>query len=143
MNDVATGENTAVCLNPDTFVYSFPKLDWQAWYRQKIRHISVSKYYRKKNKFLLGSLATSQMLVWMLFLGLIGFLIYDVLVFWLIGLFLLRLISQWIIFSKASQNLNQIIKTKSIPVFDFMFTIYYLIMGFWSFVFRKKKIKWR
>src|SRR5690606_29715318 len=40
VNEVATKKNTAIQLDPETFVYSTPKLTWRGYKRQKTRHLS-------------------------------------------------------------------------------------------------------
>ena len=42
----ATSYNTAVCLHPDTFVYSSPKETWADWIWQKSRHSSTVYNYK-------------------------------------------------------------------------------------------------
>lgn len=143
MNDVATHENTAICLNPDTFMYSVPKTTWQTWYKQKIRHLSVSKRYQLRNKILLGGLASTHILTWFTFLILIPLLWHNSLIFGLLGTFLIRLIIQWMVFSKANQQLDNTLKTITLPFWDGIFALYFLIMGINNFIPRRRKIRWR
>jgi glycosyltransferase involved in cell wall biosynthesis len=143
MNDVARAENTAVCLNPDAFVYSFPKTTWQTWYRQKRRHLSVSKHYKLQNKILLGGLATTQIFTWLTFIILIPFLWHNSLMYLMIVIFLIRLITQWIVFGKANQRLDKTLEILTLPFWDGIFTLYFLIMGINNFIPRRRKMRWR
>lgn len=143
MNDVATPQNTAICLNPNTFMYSFPKKTWKTWYRQKTRHISVSKYYLPVNKWLLGTLAGSQIWFWLTFLIILPFVIKTPLLYWLLGTWVLRIISQWVIFYRANQKLDNIIEWYNVPVYDFCMTFYYLFMGIMGVWNRRKKLRWK
>ena len=143
MNEVATKENTAICLNPETFMYSIPKTTWKTWYRQKRRHLSVSKRYKLDNKILLGGLASTQIFTWLSFLILIPFLWHNPLIYILLGIFSIRLISQWIVFSKANQQLDKTLETLTFPFWDGIFTLYLLIMGINNFIPRRGKIRWR
>jgi glycosyltransferase involved in cell wall biosynthesis len=143
MNDVANSENTAVCLNPNAFMYSVPKTTWQTWYRQKRRHLSVSKYYKLENKILLGGLAATQIFAWLIFIVLIPFLWHNPLMYIVLGIFLIRLLIQWIVFGKANNQLNKTVETLTLPFWDFVFTIYFLIMGVNNFIPRKRKMRWR
>jgi glycosyltransferase involved in cell wall biosynthesis len=143
MNDVANSENTAICLNPDAFMYSVPKTTWQTWYRQKRRHLSVSKYYKLQNKILLGGLATTQIFSWLIFLILIPFLWYNPLIYIMLGIFLIRIITQWIVFSKANQRLDKTLETITLPFWDGIFAGYFLIMGINNFISRRRKMRWR
>lgn len=146
MNDVATKENTTVCLNSDTFMYSVPKSTWEAWYRQKTRHLSVSKYYRFENKLILGSLASTQIFSWILLFALIPYTFHTfqtVLLYAVLCVFALRLIAQWIVFAKANQRFDNIFKSATLPLWDFIFTLYFLIMGVNNLIPRKKKMRWK
>lgn len=143
MNDVANEKNTAVCLNPDTFVYSFPKKTWETWYRQKRRHLSVGKYYQFRNKVLLGGLATTQILSWLSFMILTPLFRHNPVFFWILGVFLLRLISQWVVFSKANKRFDNTLETFTFPFWDGIFALYFLIMGINNFIPRRRKMRWR
>lgn len=143
INDVATQQNTAICLNPDTFMNSFPKETWETWYRQKTRHISVSKYYLPTNKWLLGVLAGSQIGFWLTFLTILPFTFKTELIYWLSGVWAIRIICQWVIFYKANKHLNDSIEWYNIPMYDFCMTWYYLIMGVMGVWNRRKKLRWK
>ena len=143
MNDVATHENTAICLNADAFIYSIPKTTWQTWYRQKRRHLSVSKRYKLHNKILLGGLASTQIFAWLIFLILIPFLWHNPLIYAMLGVFLTRIIAQWIVFGKANKQLDNTLETLTLPLWDGIFTLYFLIMGINNFIPRQSKMRWR
>ncbi len=143
MNDVANEDNTAVCLNPETFMYSFPKTTWKTWYRQKRRHLSVGKHYKLQHKINLGVLAASQILSWLCFLILIPIFFHNPLIYWLLGTFLFRLISQMIVFTKANKQLDNTLKIMTFPFWDGIFALYLLIMGINNFIPRNRKMRWR
>jgi glycosyltransferase involved in cell wall biosynthesis len=143
MNDVATAENTAICLNPDAFMYSVPKTTWETWYRQKTRHLSVSKYYKLQNKILLGGLATTQIFTWLTFIILIPFLWHNPLIYIMLAIFSIRLTAQWIVFAKANQRLDKTLEILTLPFWDGIFTLYFLIMGVNNFIPRRRKMRWR
>jgi hypothetical protein len=58
---VATAENTAICVDNRTFVYSIPKQSWGDYYRQKTRHLSTSPRYQWLTIALLMGLSASLM----------------------------------------------------------------------------------
>jgi hypothetical protein len=62
INEVARRDNTAIQLDPATFVYSDPKQTWKAYHRQKTRHFSTGKHYRLLHRILLFLLAVSHYL---------------------------------------------------------------------------------
>lgn len=143
MNDVATNENTVICLNPNTFMYSVPKTTWQTWYRQKKRHLSVSKHYKVHNKILLGGLAFTQISTWLTLLILIPLLWHNPLIYGLLGILSIRLIAQWIVFGKANERLDNTLETITLPFWDGIFALYFIIMGVNNFIPRKRKMRWR
>jgi len=143
MNDVANEKNTAVCLNPKTFMYSFPKTTWQTWYRQKRRHLSVSKHYKFQHKIKLGGLAISQILTWLCFLILIPVFFHKPLIYLILSVFLFRLISQWIVFLKANKRLDNTLEMIILPFGDGIFALYFLLMGINNFIPRRRIMRWR
>lgn len=64
INQVATAENTEICISEESFTESIPNKTFSAWIRQKRRHISTAKYYKPVHKFLLSLFYFSQCLFW-------------------------------------------------------------------------------
>src|SRR5579871_5300569 len=102
INKVATGKNTAIVVDPETFMVSEPKKTFGEWFRQKSRHYSTAKFYKPRHKFILGLYAGTYFLFYPL---LIVSLFYD----WRLALsiFGLRLIVQGVIFQKAMLRLGE------------------------------------
>ena len=61
VNAAASAKTTAVCVTPESFVYSEPERTWRAYVRQKTRHLSVSHAYRPGDRWWLGALAASHL----------------------------------------------------------------------------------
>lgn len=148
MNEIANHQNTAVCVDPDTFMVSIPKTTWQSWYWQKKRHLSVSKHYKAANKIRLALLIGTQILTWILFIGLA---IWWVLAFpnqlghtiLIGGVFSIRLFTQWIVLGITARKLYKSVGWFAIPFMDFVLFIYYVIMSFVMWTNRRKKVRWR
>ena len=68
INKVATKDNTAVVIDPDTFMLSEPKKTFGEWFRQKSRHYTTAKYYKPRHKLLLGLYAATHFLFYPLFI---------------------------------------------------------------------------
>src|SRR6185436_1817058 len=62
INKVATGKNTAVIIDPEAITRSNPKRTWRDWRKQKARHYTTAKFYKRKHKFLLGLYTATQFL---------------------------------------------------------------------------------
>ena len=62
VNIAATKENTKINIDPDSFTLSRPEKTWKQWIRQKKRHYTTAKYYKKKHRILLGLHSFAQFL---------------------------------------------------------------------------------
>ncbi|GAA3564520.1 glycosyltransferase [Snuella lapsa] len=104
INQVASGKNTTICIDTDSFTESIPKKTFKSWFRQKRRHVSTAKYYKLKHKFLLGLFYCSQLLFWGLAIVLL-LTIYN----WPIicTLFALRIGIQLIVVGISSNKLKE------------------------------------
>lgn len=65
VNAIATSDNTALCWDSESAVYSDPPRTWKALYHQKTRHYSSSTRYQRHHQFLLGMLSASQVLFYL------------------------------------------------------------------------------
>jgi len=54
VNQWGKKKNTQVVLGTESIIQSIPKKTWNEYFSQKVRHISVSKFYRAKDKMLIG-----------------------------------------------------------------------------------------
>ncbi|WP_461073868.1 glycosyltransferase [Spirosoma horti] len=156
INEVATARNTAVCLDPDTFMWSRPKETWVDWRTQKRRHLNVGKYYKPGHKFRLGLLTGSHVLSWLLGLVVgIVVLVYELRHHsftaneWLLlligtGLFIFRKLAFWGIVGRISYRLAHTVHWAIIPFIDLLLAAYYGMAGLKTlFRRRKKRLYWR
>ncbi|MFN8349580.1 MAG: glycosyltransferase [Spirosomataceae bacterium] len=148
MNEIANAQNTAVCLDTDAFMVSIPKTSWHEWFRQKKRHLSVSKHYKSAHKIRLGLLSGTMVVAWMLILGLGAWCVavfpkYQGLFIIAGGLFAFRLLCQWFVLGIATRKLYKSPGWWAIPFMDFILFIYYVSMSFVMWTNRRKKIRWR
>ncbi|MDP5009724.1 MAG: glycosyltransferase, partial [Crocinitomicaceae bacterium] len=66
IKDAATARNTAICLDPNSFVYSDGKPTISAFIKQKSRHISTSPRYKIQHIILLGLFAFANVGFWIM-----------------------------------------------------------------------------
>ncbi|WP_282121689.1 glycosyltransferase [Algibacter mikhailovii] len=127
VNQVATSQNTAVVFSKDAFTESKPKANFNAWFKQKRRHVTTAKHYQSKHKVLLGMLFSSNLFFWLLscFLFLTGYEWKIVL-----GLFLSRLTIQYITFGFSSKKLNEKDLIYFLPILE----IFLIITQFTIFI---------
>jgi hypothetical protein len=136
INQVANRKNTAVVIDPDAFTFSKPKTTWKDWKRQKARHYSTGKFYKKGHQFLLGLYTASFFLFYPLLITSIIFFDWR----WsLIPLFL-RLITQGIIWKKAMQKLGEEDLFSLFIFWDIWMFFYYILFA--PAVWRKPKKTW-
>lgn len=137
VNKHANKNNTKVNISPDGLVYSFPKKTFSTYFRQKKRHIAVSKLYKAKDKFILGILSMSHILFWG---SLIALVIYNYNPVILAGIYFGRNFLLIINAHLASLRLGDRINVVLIPIFDFLYTVYLLTVGTTAMF--AKKITW-
>lgn len=133
VNRHASSENTRVCISSDALVYSNPKTNWKSYFRQKLRHLSVGKYYKWKHKWILGIYVASFMLSW--FLGLTLIFVYSSPHVITIAL-LVRLSLVLITIQLASNRLGDKFQLWPVIFLDFLYAIYYLSNGLRALVTR-------
>lgn len=104
INEVANKRNTSIEIDPGSFTISEGKKTFSAWWLQKRRHLSTSKYYKFKHKFLLGLYSMSLMVAMVTFIFLLTLKVNILIVLILFGI---RLLSQIIIIKKTSDQLTE------------------------------------
>lgn len=169
VNEAATRQNTAVCLVPETHVYSMPKLTYQDWYKQKLRHLSVGKRYKWRDQILLGTLWYGQIISWLLWIpALISpaswfeapdwsrfpndwtaahpWISSPLLPDWIrliLGLGLCWLLLKWIWLARMNKKLGNTLNSWKLLGYDALYAGYLLIFGAITLLSNPKKLKWR
>lgn len=156
INEVATGQNTAVCLHTSTFTWSKPKETWIDWRIQKRRHLNVGKYYKRGHKIRLGLLTGSHVLAWALSLPVSLVVLMMVLTSrsfteteWLLLLsvtaaFGFRMLAFWIIVGRISFRLAHTVHWGLVPFIDGLLALYYGAAGLQTlFSNKSKRYYWR
>lgn len=103
VNEAATSKNTAICIAPEAFTYSYPKTTSKSWQVQKTRHYSTAKLYKPKHRIFLAVYYIFNLLFWILApLALVT----D---YWEYGLAILltRFLVQYIVIGKAAKKLKE------------------------------------
>ncbi len=137
VNQHARGHNTAVCISPQSRVISIPKTTWPEYFRQKVRHLSVGKYYRSGDKWLLGIFSASHIIFWS---SLVSLLITHTPVYWVAAGFIIRQLAlSWAV-GRWSRKLGERISMYYVPLLDFLYSLNYLITGLVALF--SRKISW-
>lgn len=139
VNQVANARNTAICMRPETFVYSTAPPDLGAWLQQKRRHLSAGPHYRWLHQLLLGMLALSHAGHYFLFaLLLMAGTNHSI----VLGIFFLRLLSVGFVSGNILKKFRESDLLLWIPWFDAMLAFYYGAIVPWM-LFSKKRIIWK
>jgi len=120
VNRAATQNNISLNLDPESFTYSIPKKTWFAWYRQKTRHLSVGKYYRKNHKWLLGFLAAGNLLFYICVIPLFFFSLTLPLA---IGGLLWKMVNHAVVMNQIKRKLAERFSFWSFPFLDIMHSV--------------------
>jgi glycosyltransferase involved in cell wall biosynthesis len=124
MQDAATSKNVGIELNPESFVYSYPKTSLQSWVRQKQRHFTTASHYRLINKVLLGIFPSSMILMLVCFIILLFSFEWWLFV---LALFSLRCILYWLINGLLFKRLGE---KDLVYLFPFLELAHFIIIPF-------------
>ncbi len=134
INQVARKSNTRIQPAPEAVTYSKPKQTFGSWFRQKKRHLTTGGLYRTPHKVVLGLFSFSQLLFFglLIALALLG-------VDWMLltGIYLLRLITQFIIIKKCMIRLGEKNFLLLFPFFEIFMLVANLMLGFAGLFTRK------
>lgn len=145
LNEVSTKANTTVSIEEDSFVYSKPKSTWKGWFRQKQRHISVSRYYKTRNKILLGMLSGSHIAFWVIGLAIVGLglITRDFVSLQYLGIIVaVRWSIQWFLLIIINIKLDRTVEWFSFLLMDFALFVYYIVFGFLTLTRRRPRRTW-
>ncbi|MFC2126163.1 glycosyltransferase [Bacteroidota bacterium] len=137
INKHAEGYNTKPALNSEGIVYSVPKTSIRSYFRQKVRHMSVGKYYRFRHRLKIGVFSLTKFITWLSFLWLMlvpGFSWY-VLISWITLMSLITLQ-----FQLSSKKLGDQFEIHFVPLLDLLYVLY--LLGFGMVALIRKRIPW-
>ncbi len=139
INEVATSENTTICVAYENFNYSEPKLTWSSYVKQKTRHLTTGKYYRWYHQLLLTIYAGTH--AWHYFSGLMLLLFFGnatlFFTYYIVRFFVIFVL-YYLIFKKLREGSLMIL----LPVLDVVMAIYYIFAAPVSLFIAKTK-QWK
>ncbi|PIB36071.1 hypothetical protein BFP72_12040 [Reichenbachiella sp. 5M10] len=138
VNQLAHKKNTHVVVGAASLTFSVPKQKWSSYFKQKLRHFSVSKYYKTKDKLLLGLQNLCNLLYWLsLFILASQTNLYEILG----GVLLFR----WVILINlnyfTSKKFGDRMNSWLVPILDIFHVAYVTITG--SIAIFTKKVQWK
>ncbi len=135
VNETANKKNVAVELSPESFTYSKPKTSFSHWIYQKKRHMSTGKYYKGRDRRLIGWYFISQSLFW---ITVIASLILKLNWQIVVAMVSTRLIVQMIVYWRGFKKLGETDLLILTPFFDLMVAFIYPLLAI-SNIFIKTK----
>lgn len=137
VNQNATPGNVSVNLDPDSFVITEAKQTYASYFRQRLRHMSAGKLYRKNHIYHLTMIAVSGWLFYLLFILLLFTNFKPEIT---LGIFAVRFIAAGILYYPAMKRLRVGDLWWWYPFLEF---IYFLVIPVWAIVgFFRKQRKW-
>jgi biofilm PGA synthesis N-glycosyltransferase PgaC len=136
VNEAANPDNTNVCISHDSITYSKAKKTFRDWRMQKVRHLTTAPQYTSASRFAIG------------FDFFIKYLFYAVLVVLFcfkstaligLGLFLLKIVFQMIIFNKAAKKFKEPDLWALAFVYEFVLLFIYPIFHVSKMLFKPNK----
>ncbi len=138
VNQNASKTNVSVCLHPDSFVMSPAKNSFKDYFKQKLRHLSVGKEYKKRDQYNLSLIAMSGILFYITLA--LAFILQIPLQITLSILFA-RILLLGVYFFPAMKRLGV---KELFPLYIFFDILYYIFIPFWavlSMIIKQKKWK--
>lgn len=138
VNEAAKKSNVKICINPDSFTYSIPKTTFSQWLKQKKRHLSAGKLYKKRHQLLLGLYPFSLLVFYALF----SYQMFtSYLFYYVLGIMGIRLLSFMIIQKTSMNKLKEKKLFLTSPILElFLFLLNSLLVVGNTFY---KKNKWK
>lgn len=136
INQIADCKNTAIETRPQSHIVSTPKSNFAEYFRQKRRHFTTGKYYKLHHKVLLGLLSFSRFGFYAFFIILLAINFFPLIV---IGMYIIRLISQLIVIKKSMNKLEEKNLLLISPLLDFIFLFVNTIIIISNLVFKTNK----
>jgi len=126
VNQNATADNTIMEIHPESFTYTAAKTTLGSWYKQKKRHMGVGKLYKSRHRRQLSIDAVSGFLFYVL---LIGCLVFNFNPLLALGIFMFRLILQFVVYNKIFRKLDTYDLLWYLPGLDLFYYIYLNVFG--------------
>lgn len=139
VNRHASRHNTTACVDEGSLMRSIPKENWRSFLHQKLRHLSVGRHYRLRDRMLIGIFMITWMLSWLLVIPVMVHPAAAWSFLW-VG-FLVREIMLVLLVHRASRTLGDPFESWKTPLLDFNYAIYYLGTGLVALA--SKRIRWK
>jgi poly-beta-1,6-N-acetyl-D-glucosamine synthase len=138
VNQNATPLNTVIEIHPESHVWSEPKKNLDDYFIQKLRHLGAGKAYKTAHQKILTLQAASGISFYLLLIALI---ILHTQWYFIVSAYVIRMAILWIIYTPAFRKLSYSDLILWLPVLDFIYYIYILVLSIVTLF--KKKVRWK
>ena len=135
---VRARQRVAVVADPSAHTLSEPAATWRAWWRQKRRHLSAGRAYRRPDRLRIGTFMMANMLFYLATVPLV-FSANN----WipLAVVWVLRTLFVGAVYARLSRRLGQSVSVGLLPVLDVVYFIQYLALGISLFL--NRTLRWK
>lgn len=138
INRAATRDNVKVECSRESITLSEPKKSYRTWFKQKRRHITTARYYKRSHQFLLALFTLSGYLFFLLFPVL---LVFQFQIYATISIFVFRYLIQFIIFKKTMDKLGERDLLLVSPILEVVLLFFYPTFSVGNLFGKKQKWK--
>jgi biofilm PGA synthesis N-glycosyltransferase PgaC len=139
VNENANKSNTEIEISKESHMRSVPASSFRQWIKQKRRHFVTGKYYKKIHKLMLAGEQISRLVYYITFILLIT---KGILIEYVIGAFVFRMMLQMIVLKNAMIRLNE----KHLLLSSLFYDVFSLITNFVLYIstrLRRGNRKWK
>jgi biofilm PGA synthesis N-glycosyltransferase PgaC len=139
VNENANKSNTEIEISKESHMRSVPASSFRQWIKQKRRHFVTGKYYKKIHKLMLAGEQISRLVYYITFILLIT---KGILIEYVIGAFVFRMMLQMIVLKNAMIRLNE----KHLLLSSLFYDVFSLITNFGLYIstrLRRGNRKWK
>jgi len=138
---VALGARVAVVADPAAQTLSEPARTWAGWWRQKRRHLSAGSRYRAPDRYRLAIFMGSNVLFYLLTPAVLAASFSSENIISLGVLWLARTLLLLVAYTSLARRLGQALPATALPVFDFLYLVFYCAWGFSLLV--RRPLQWK
>lgn len=138
INQTANRKNTSININADAKTISRPKESFGEWFKQKRRHLTTGKFYKKWHLIILGLYETSTLLFY-IFAVILLILKINLLI--LLYIFLGRTIITLILIKKFTNILNERKLLLLSPLLEFIIVLMGTLVNMSNLLYKQRKWK--
>ena len=139
INQIATKENTSICVNEQAQIVSFPKDSFKNWILLKKRHISTAAFYKPTHKFFLSLYTLNRLLFWIVLPTSLFYVESSFYQLIILGLITCKLISEYVVVGIAAKKLKEKGLTIFIPILDICLLFFQIYLFVHNSIHKPKK----